>query len=166
MDTKLDAIIAEIARTLDFSLLMHDPEFSTIPKPQRMHFITRCLAGHDIARGEKYGGRKVRRWRPSRQLEKSIGVKDHGIPDEIERIEAPVAISTLLEELSGLLDINEETINEATDYVLRLFGMHALGLLEYRGKEDGFCQFDRSEKRIDVVDDAGNKTDFVDKYLV
>jgi len=119
MDVKLDAIIAEIARTLDLSLLMHDPEFAHLPKPQRLHFITRCLAGHDIARGEKYGGRKVRRWRPSRHLEKSVGVKNHGIPDEIERIEAPVAISTLVDEFSKLLDFNDEPINAVTDYVSR-----------------------------------------------
>lgn len=165
MDVKFDAIIAEIARTLDLNLLTHDSEFANLPRPQRMHFITKCLAGHDIARGEKYGGRKVRRWRPSCQLEKSFGVRDHGIPDEVERIEAPVAMSTLVDEFSDLLQTNDEPINEVTHYVLRLFGLHALGLLNYRGKDDGFCQFDRSEKRIDVVDEAGNTTDFVDKYL-
>lgn len=135
MDVKLDAIIAEIARTLDLCLLIHDPEFEMIPKPQRMHFITRCLEGHDIARGEKYGGRKVRRWRPSRNFEKSIGVKDHGIPDEIERIEAPVAISSLVDDFSELLQANGETIDEVAAYVPRLFGMYAMGLLEYRGKK-------------------------------
>jgi len=117
MDVKLDAIIAEIARTLDLSLLMHDPEFADIPKPQRMHFITRCLEGHDIARSEKYGGRKVRRWRLSRNFEKSIGVKDHEVPDEIERIEAPVAVSTLVDEFSKLLNFNDEPINAVTNYV-------------------------------------------------
>jgi hypothetical protein len=165
MDVKLDAIIAEIARTLDLRLLIHDPEFATLPKPQRMHFVMRCLAGHDIARGEKYGGRKVRRWRPSHHLEKSVGVKNHGIPDEIERIEAPVTISTLVDDFSELLNANDEPINELTDYVLRLFGMYSLGLLEYRGKDDGFCQFEKSGRRIDVVDEAGNMTDFVDKHL-
>ncbi|SCB46873.1 hypothetical protein GA0061098_101213 [Bradyrhizobium shewense] len=127
MDVKFDAIIAEIARTLDLSLLMHDPEFATLPKPQRMHFITRCLAGHDIARGEKYGGRKVRRWRPSRHLETSFGVQNHGVPDEIERIEAPVAISTLIEEFSKRLDLNGKVINEVIDHVLRLFRMRSTG---------------------------------------
>jgi hypothetical protein len=119
MDVKLDAIIAEIARTLDLSLLIHDPEFAIIPKPQRMHFITRSLATRGIAKGEKYGGRKVRRWRQSRHLEKNFGVKDHGIPDEIERIEAPVAISTLVDEFSKLLDFNDEPINAVTNYVSR-----------------------------------------------
>lgn len=165
MNVRLDAIIAEIARTLDLSLLMHDPEFANLPKPQRMHFMTRCLAARDIARGEKYGGRKVRRWRPSRQVESNYGVTEHGIPDEIERIEPPVAFSTLADEFSDLLQANDEAIDEVTHYVLRLFGMHALGLLEYRGKDGGFCQFDRSEKRIDVVDEGGNITDFVEKYL-
>ncbi|MCK1546750.1 hypothetical protein IVA98_22795 [Bradyrhizobium sp. 160] len=165
MDVRLDAIIAEIARTLDASLLMHDPEFANLPRSQRMHLITRCLAARGIARGEKYGGRKVRKWRPSSQLGSSFGVKDHGIPDEVEHIEAPVAMSTLVDGFSDLLQTNHEPINQVTDYVLRLFGLHALGLLQYRGKDDGFCQFDRSEKRIDVVDEAGNTMDFVDKYL-
>jgi hypothetical protein len=117
MDVKLDAIIAEIARTLDLCLLIHGPEFEMIPKPQRMHFITRSLATRGIAKGEKYGGRKVRRWRQSRHFEKKrFGVKDHGIPDEIERIEAPVAISTLVDEFSKLLDFNDEPINTVINY--------------------------------------------------
>jgi hypothetical protein len=40
-----------------------------------------------------------------------------------------------------------------------------MGLLEYRGKKDGMCHFDRSSRRIDVVDAAGNTMDVVDKYL-
>jgi hypothetical protein len=84
-----------------------------------MHLIVRTLARCDIARGEKYGGRKVRRWRPSRRLERNLGVKGHGIPDEIERIEAPIAISTLVDELSDLLKENGEAIDEVTHYVLR-----------------------------------------------
>ncbi|MGY4368440.1 hypothetical protein ACVW1A_004505 [Bradyrhizobium sp. LB1.3] len=119
MDVKLDAIIAEIARTLDLSLLLHDPEFADLPKPQRLHFITRSLATRGIAKGEKYGGRKVRRWRQSRHFEKNFGLKNHGIPDEIERIEAPVAISTLVDEFSKLLDFNDEPINAVTDYASR-----------------------------------------------
>ncbi|SCB46869.1 hypothetical protein GA0061098_101212 [Bradyrhizobium shewense] len=45
-------------------------------------------------------------------------------------------------------------------------GCAALGLLDYRGKDDGFCQFDGSDGRVDVVDEAGNMMDFVGKYLV
>jgi hypothetical protein len=148
MNVRLDALIAEIARTLDVSLLRHDPRFATLPRPQRMHLIVRTLARCDIARGEKYGGREVRRWRPSRRLERNLGVKGHGIPDEIERIEAPIAISTLVDELSDLLKENGEAIDEVTHYVLRLFGMHELEFLEYRGKRDGLCQFERSSSRI------------------
>lgn len=134
MNVRLDALVAEIARILDASLLRHDPEFAKLTRAQRMHFITRSLAARDIARGEKYGGRKVRRWRPSRQLESSFRVKDHGIPDEIERIEAAIGFSTLFDELSELLDVSDEPINRVTDYVVCLFGMYAMGLLEYRGK--------------------------------
>jgi hypothetical protein len=130
-----------------------------------MHLIVRTLARCDIPRGEKYGGRKVRRWRPSRRLERNLGVKGHGIPDEIERIEAPIAISTLVDELSDLLKENGETADEVASYVLRLFGMYELGLLVYFGKRDGLCQFERSSRRIDVVNEAGNMTDFLEKYL-
>jgi hypothetical protein len=165
MTVRLDAIIAEIARILDASLLRHDAGFANLPRPQRMHFITRSLAARDIARGEKYGGRKVRRWRPSGRLEGCFGVKRHGIPDELERIEAPIAISTLADEFSELLQASGETIDEVASYVLRIFGVYALGLLEYRGKKDGLCRFERCSRRIDVVDEAGNTTDFVDKYL-
>lgn len=134
MNVRLDALIAEIARILDASLLRHDAEFAKLTRAQRMHFITRSLAARDIARGEKYGSRKVRRWRPSRHLESSFGAKDHGIPDEIERIEPPIAFSTLVDEFSELLDVSDEPINRVTDYVVRLFGMYAMGLLEHRGK--------------------------------
>jgi hypothetical protein len=119
MTVRLDAIIAEIARNIDLNLLMQYPDFAELPRFHRMHFIVRSLASCDIARGEKYGGRKVRRWRPSRRLEGNLGVKGHGIPDEIERIEAPIAISTLVDELSDLLKENGEAIDEVTHYVLR-----------------------------------------------
>lgn len=134
MNVRLDALIAEIARILDASLLRHDPEFAMLTRAQRMHFITRSLAARDIARGEKYGGRKVKFWRPSRRVEGNIGVRGHGIPDKVERIEGRIGFSTLFDELSELLDVSDEPINRVTDYVVRLFGMYAMGLLEYRGK--------------------------------
>jgi hypothetical protein len=165
MNVRLDTIITEIAAILDFSLLRHDPEFDDLPRFNRMHLIMACLARRNIARAEKFGGRKVRCWRPSRHLENNFGVKGHGIPDEVQRIEAPIVISTLADDFSELLEANGETIDEVASYVLRLFGMYALGLLEYRGKKDGLCQFERSSSRIDVVDEAGNATDFVEKYL-
>lgn len=87
-----------------------------------------------------------------------------GIPEELERIEAPIAISILADEFSEVLQANGETVEEVASYVLRRFAMYELGLFEYRGKKDGLCQFDRSSRRIDVVDEAGNTTDFVEKY--
>jgi hypothetical protein len=62
MKVKLDAFIAEIAKILDASLLKHDPDFESLWRPHRMHFIMACLARCDIAKAEKYGRRKVRRW--------------------------------------------------------------------------------------------------------
>jgi hypothetical protein len=123
MKVKLDAFIAEIAKILDASLLEHDPDFETLWRPHRMHFIMACLARCDIARAEKFGGRKVRRWRPSRRLGRYFGAKRHGFPDELERIEAPIAISILADEFSEVLQANVEMVEDAADYVLRLFAI-------------------------------------------
>jgi hypothetical protein len=165
MKTRLDALIAEIAQILDVNLLRHDPELATLPRSQRLHFIMVRLLSLDIARAEKSGGRKVQRWRPSRRLESNYGVKQHGIPDEFERIEAPIAISTLAEKFAELLLSNNGAVEEVASYVLRRFAMYKVGLLEFHGKTDGLCQFERSARRIDVVDEDGHTTDFVDKYL-
>lgn len=69
MKVRLDALIAEIAETINVNLLMRDPNFAALPRFNRLHFILRSLVRCDIARAEKCGGRKVRRWRPSRRLE-------------------------------------------------------------------------------------------------
>jgi hypothetical protein len=123
MKVRIDAVIAEIARTLDVNLLKHDSNFATLPRPQRMHFIFRSLACCDIAKAEKFGGRKVRRWRPSRRLGRNFGVKWHGLPDELERIERPVAISTLADEFEELLQASGELAEDVADYVLRLLAI-------------------------------------------
>jgi hypothetical protein len=123
MQVKLDAFIAEIAKILDASILKHDPNFEALWRPHRMHFIMASLARCDIARAEKFGGRKVRRWRPSRRLGRYFGAKRHGFPDELERIEAPIAISTLADEFSEVLQANAEMVEDAADYVLHLFAI-------------------------------------------
>jgi hypothetical protein len=140
MNVKLDAFIAEIARTLDANLLRYDENFEDLWRPNRMHFILASLAGHDIARGEKWG-RKVVRWWPSRRLESRSGVKRHGIPAEVERTERPVGISTLADEFSEFLRAHGEMVEEAAAYVLHRFAMYEAGLLEYRGKKNGLFQF-------------------------
>jgi hypothetical protein len=165
MKVRLDAVIAEIAGTLDLRLLRQDPKFANLWRPHRMHLIMPSLARCDIARAEKSGGRKVLRWRPSRRLKNCVGVKPRGIPDELERIEAPIAISTLADEFSEVLQANVETVEEVASYALRLFAMYEMGLFEYRGKKDGLCQFERSPYRVLVEDEAGNTADLVGKYL-
>jgi hypothetical protein len=146
MKVRVDAIVAETATILDVSLLRHDPEFADLPRYNRMHLIMTCLARRKIARAEKFGGRKVRCWRPSRHLENNIGARGHGIPGELERIEAPIVISTLADDFSELLQANGQIIDEVASYVVRRFGMYASGLLEYRGKKNGLCWFERSLK--------------------
>lgn len=56
MDVKLDAIIAEIARTLDFSLLMHDPRVRGLAETSKDALC------HEVpSRSWHYKRRKVRR---------------------------------------------------------------------------------------------------------
>jgi hypothetical protein len=165
MKVRVDAVIAEIARTVDVNLLRQDPNFEALPRFNRMHFIMAALVRGNIARGEKPGGRRVLRWRPSHSLKDYVGLNPRRIPNELERIEAPIAISTLADEFEEFLQANDEMIEEVASYVLRLFAMYEMGLFEYRGKRDGLCQFDRSSSRILVEDEDGNSADFVEKYL-
>jgi hypothetical protein len=165
MKVRLDAVMAEIAANIDANLLEYDSNFAALPRFNRLYFIFRSLARCDIARAERSGGRKVIRWRPSHRLKNCVGLKPRGIPDEFERIEAPTAISTLADEFDEILQTLVDPIEETAYGVLRRFAMCEMGLLEYRGKKDGLCQFYRSSKRINVVDEAGNTADFVDKYL-
>ena len=165
MKVRLDAVIAEIAGNIDAELLEHNSEFAALPRFNRLHFILRSLASCDLARAEKSGGRKVLRWRPSNRLKNYFGLKPRGIPDEYERIEAPTTISTLADKLDEILQTLVEPIEETAFAVLRRFAMCEMGLFEYRGKEDGLCQFYRSSKRALVEDEDRNTADFVDKYL-
>src|SRR5580704_7196697 len=103
MKIRLDAVIAEIAASIDAELLEHDSDFAALPRFNRLHFILRSLARCDLARAERSSGRKVIRWRPSHRLKDCVGLKPRGIPDEFERIEAPIAISTLADEFDEFL---------------------------------------------------------------
>ena len=105
------------------------------------------------------------RSRPSHRLKNCVGLKPRGIPDEFERIEAPTTISTLADEFDGILQTLVDRIEETAFGVLRRFAMCEMGLLEYRGKKGGLCQFYRSSSRILVEDEDGNTADFVEKYL-
>lgn len=165
MKVKLDAIVAEIAANIDAELLEYNSEFAALPRFNRLHFILRSLARCDLANAERSSGRKVIRWRPSHRLKDYVGLKPRGVPDEFERIEAPVGISTLADEFEEVLQTLVGPIEQTAYGVLRRFAMCEMGLLEYRGKKDGLCQFYRSSKRLLVEDEAGNTADFVDKYL-
>ena len=165
MKIRLDAVIAEIAGSIDAEILEYDSDFAALPRFNRLHFILRSLERCDLARAEKSGGRKVLRWRPSNRLKDCVGLKPRGIPDEFERIETPKTISTLADEFDEVLQTLDNAIEETAFGVLRRFAMYEMGLLEYRGKKDGVCQFYRSSKRILVEDDDGNTADFVNKYL-
>jgi hypothetical protein len=163
MEVRLDAVIGEIAETVDSSLLRAEPNFTTLPRPNRMHLILLALMYCDIAR--PYNSNGVMRWRPSRCLNKHVGVRGHGIPDERELTEKPTTISTLADELLETLRANSDLVVDVAFHVIRRFAMYQMGLFEYRGREDGRCQFYRSSQRLLVEDEDGNKTDFVDKYL-
>jgi hypothetical protein len=180
MKVGLDALIAEITRSLDWNLLEWDPKFDALSRPHRMHLILARLVREDVARAEKSDGGVGVRWRPSHRLESYLGVTRHGIPDEYEDADAPAAISTLADELSKVLQVNGDGIEAHTVYAVSCFTMYKLGMLEYRGKVDGLCQFYKSpdfveraeeqERRGDltsvteVVDEAGNTIEFIEKY--
>jgi hypothetical protein len=163
MIAKLDGLVAEIVRAFDSDYLLDDDNLKTLWQPNRTHFILAALVRCDLARVEKSGD--MRRWRPSRRLEKLPGVKRHGIADEIERVEAPIAISTLADDVDAFLRANHDVVEDVAFCVVRHVQMCALGVLEYRGKKDGRCQFCRSGKSIQVVDESGNTHDFVDRFL-
>jgi len=164
MEVKLDALVAEMVETIDSNLLVLNPDFETAWRPNRVHLILIFLGGCDIADPTKSKG--FLRWRPARRLDNHIGVKDHGISDVLERTEWPTAISALAEKYSESLDNNSEEAVESAFYVMRQFAMYKMGLLEYRGRSDNRCQFERSSNRVLVEDEDGNTADFVEKYLV
>ena len=180
MKVGLDALIAEIARNLDWNLLGWDAKFEGLSRPRRMHLILANLVRLDVARAERSDGSVGVRWRPSHRLENYFGVTRHGIPDEYEDAEAPIAVSTLGKQLSKVLQVNSHAVEGHTVYVSACFAMYRLGMLEYRGKKDGFCQFykspdfgERSEELdrkgdltsvTEVVDEAGNTVEFIEEY--
>jgi hypothetical protein len=142
MEVKLDAIIAEIARNIDFELLEGDPKFDSLPRSQRMHLVLTMLAERDVARKEEASVGSTICWRPSRRLEKYLGVKEHGIPDEQEDTEAPLAIVKLAQEFSqALRAYNKEELKVTLSATVQLFALCGLGMLEYVGKRSGQCEF-------------------------
>jgi hypothetical protein len=142
MEVKLDAIIAEIARNIDFELLEGDPKFESLPRSQRMHLVLTMLGEGDVARIEEPNTSPTVCWRPSHRLEKYLGVKGHGVPDEHEDAEAPLAILTLVQEFSqALRAYNKEELKGTLSATVQLFALCGLGMLEYVGKRSGQCEF-------------------------
>jgi hypothetical protein len=158
MNVKLDALIAEIVRIIDLNLLEQYPPFETFWRANRMHLILASLKRCDVARSERRGVGLY--WLPSRRLEDYAGVKHRGIRDEFERTE-PTGFSTDAHEFAEILRSNRKVIEKVTRHVVRCFELYQLGFLKYRGKEDGFLQFEKSSSRVDVKDEAGDTADFV-----
>jgi hypothetical protein len=165
MRVELDAVIAEIVRTFDNSVLEAAPFFENVPRSHRMDLILASLEHLKIARTESCHNGADLRWRPSRDLRKCYGVKDHGMPDEAEEVRSSRTSSVLAEELSESLQASEGAIEEWAFDVGRQFSMYKIGLFEYGGKKDGLCQFHRTDKKIMVMGEDGNQHDFVDRYL-
>lgn len=142
MKSRIDAFVAEIARTVDSRILADDSNFAGLWRPYRSHVLLTHLVRRDVARIEKWSG--TVRWLPSRTLERKFGVKGHIIPDEVERTERPLGMNTLADEFSEYLRANTALVDEVTSYFLRRFAMYEKGLFEYRGKRGGRCQFRRT----------------------
>jgi hypothetical protein len=88
----------------------------------------------------------------ARRVKDCVGLRPRGISDEFERIESPTTISTLADEFEEYLQTVSDPIEQTAFNVLRRFAMYEIGLLEYRGKKDGLCQFRKSSKCIEVAD--------------
>jgi hypothetical protein len=144
MQSRIDAFVAEIARTVDAKILTEDPEFADLWRPNRTFLMLSYLVKLDIARSQKRTGSIV--WLPSRELENKFGVKGHSIPDEIERTERLIAMNTLADEFSETLRDSNELIKGVTSRFVRRFAMFEKGVLAYRGKKSGRCQFERIER--------------------
>jgi hypothetical protein len=145
MQSRIDAFIAEIARAVDSKILADDPNFADLWRPNRTFLLLSYLVKLDIARIQKRTDSIV--WLPSSDLENKFGVKGHSIPDELERTERPIGMNTLADEFSETLRDSNELINDATSRFLRRFAMYEKGLLAYRGKKNGRCQFERYARR-------------------
>jgi hypothetical protein len=158
MNAKMDAFIAEIVRIIDFNLLEQYPLFRTFWRANRMHLILASLKRRDIARAERRGDALY--WLPSRRLESRVGVKHRGIRDEFERTDT-IGFSTDAQEFDQILRANHKAIEKVALHVVRCFEMYKLGLLEYRGKEDGFLRFKSSSIRTEVSKKARKAADFV-----
>ena len=75
MKVKLAAVVAEIARTVDYSLLESEPKFTNLSRPHRMSLILACLAREDIARVEK-----LRKSAPAPTITTTIAAMIHSRP--------------------------------------------------------------------------------------
>jgi hypothetical protein len=142
MEVKLDAMVAEIVGNIDFELLEGDPKFDSLPRSQRICLVLSMLADKNIARKEEVGVGSTICWRPSRRLEKYLGVKEHGIPDEHEVTESPLTLVKLAQEFSqALRAYKKEELMVTVSAAVQLFALFGLGMLEYVGKRNGQCEF-------------------------
>ncbi len=144
MKVGLDALVAEIDRSLDWNLLEWDPKFGALSRSQRMHLILANLVREDVARTDKLDGGILVRWQPSRRLESYFGVTRHGIPDEFENVDASPAISAIADEFYKVLQANGDGVETHTVFVISCFTFYRLGMVKYLGKDDGLCQFSKS----------------------
>lgn len=180
MKVALDALTAEIARNVDWNIREWDSQFEEIPRAHRMNLILHHLASLDVARAEKSDGAVGIRWKPSRRLEAYFGVTRHGIADDYEDVEQLMPISGLADELSRILQGNEEAVEIHIVHTVVYFALYRLGMLEYRGRKDGVCEFNKSSnfaERCDeyeqngdlasvteVLDEAGRTVELIQNF--
>src|SRR5436190_978537 len=117
MKVRLDAVVAEIVKSLDSKLIAHELEFKKMWRPVRIRLILIALRGWDIAQAERSSGLQC--WRPSLRLQSYSGGKGHGMRNQFERIESPPGFSTLTEEFVEVLDANRTVIEKLARRVIR-----------------------------------------------
>jgi hypothetical protein len=144
MKTRLDAVVAELVRNIDFKICSEIPKGAVPIRKHRMYLLLQMLTRQDAVACEQTA-ETAPYWRPSRRLAAYSGVAYHGFADDYEEVAAPVVESKITEDFAKHLDkLSGAEVERKVGFIISFFSMFELGLLEYGGKgNDGLCQWRR-----------------------
>jgi hypothetical protein len=141
MNTMIDAVVSEIARSVDLEICRSNPSFEKLHRNHRMYLLLSMLETEGVA--SKDSSCPTPRWGPSKRLDTFFGVERHGIEDTREDVAPPTALLTLGADFSkALLSFRAQKLEKEIGLVVSIFAMCRLGMVEYRGRNsDGACEF-------------------------